>query len=85
MTDTSEYIIDLTGRFRPALAADWEQFLIAERHLFYSFPCIRKIRQYYTYNNIDYNAAVLSNKNYVRIYTALTYAFFCILCKRQAA
>ncbi len=76
MTDTSEYIIDLTGRFRRALAADWEQFLIAERHLFYSFPCIRKIRQYYTYNNIDYNAAVLSNKNYVCIYTALTYAFF---------
>ncbi len=66
----------MTGRFRHALAADWEQFLIGERHLFYSFPCICKICQYYTYNNIDYNAAVLSDKNYVCIYTVLTYAFF---------
>jgi hypothetical protein len=48
MTDRSNTIIDLTTGLGALLP------LIGEWHLFYKIPCIRKIRHYYTYNNMQY-------------------------------
>ena len=69
MTDRSKKIIDLTGRFRRALAADWRMTCTSftSFYAFVKFVTTIHIQQHAVF--LSYTAVFLSNKNYVYIYT----------------